>query len=48
MGVPCCRTNQFSRSSLPAAVCMWNLLPSGVFRGILNSFSELVPTEELA
>ena len=35
-----CRTDQFSLLFLPAAVrCLWNLLPSGVFRGaILNFF----------
>ena len=37
--IPCCRTDQFSRSFLPATVLLWNLLPSGVFsKGILSSF----------
>ena len=29
--IPLCRTGQFSRSFLPAAVPLWNLLQSGVF-----------------
>ena len=28
-----CRTDQLSRSFLPDYVCLWNLLPSGVFSG---------------
>ena len=31
--IPRCRTDQFTRSFLPAAVCPLNLLPSGVFSG---------------
>ena len=31
--IPRCRTDQFSQSFLPAAVRLWNLLPSGVFSG---------------
>ena len=30
---PRCRTDAFSRARLPAAVRLWNLLPSGVFGG---------------
>ena len=30
---PRCRTEQFSRSFLPAVVRLWNLLLSGVFSG---------------
>ena len=29
--IPRCRTDKFSRSFLPAALRLWNLLPSGVF-----------------
>ena len=37
--IPRCRTNQFSRLFLPAAVRLWNLLPSGDFNdGSLSSF----------
>ena len=36
---PRCRTDQFSRSFLPAALCLRNLPPSGVFSGdTLRSF----------
>ena len=36
---PRCITDQCSRSLLPAAVCLWNLLLSGVFSGgTLSSF----------
>ena len=31
--IPRCRTDQFSRSLLPAVLRLWNLLPSGVFSG---------------
>ena len=30
-----CRTDRFSLSFFPVAVCLWNLLPSGVFNGSL-------------
>ena len=33
--IPCCRTDQFSRSFLPAAELLWNFLPSGVLSGDL-------------
>ena len=37
--IPRCRTDEFSRSFLPAAlVCLWNLLPSGVFSSGILSF----------
>ena len=36
--IPICRTDQFSQSFLPAAKCMWYLLPSGVFSGGTFSF----------
>ena len=37
--IPCCRTEQFSRSFLSAAVLLSNLLLSGVFNGyVLISF----------
>ena len=37
--MPRCRADQFSRSFLPAAVRLLNLLPSGVFSGgTLSSF----------
>ena len=29
--IPCSKTDTFNRSFLPAAVRLWNLLPSGVF-----------------
>ena len=52
LAIPRCRIDQFSRSFLPAAVRLWNLLPSSVFSGkILSTFQEryeLVPTENLA
>ena len=39
---PNCRiTDQFSRSFLPAAVRLWNMLPSGVFSGGNLSSSEI-------
>ena len=45
--IPRCRTNQFSRSFLPAAVRLWNVLPSGLFSdGTLGC--KLVPYEGLA
>ena len=31
--IPRCRTDQFSRSRLPAAIRLRNLLPSGMFSG---------------
>ena len=31
--IPRCRIDQFTRLFLPAAVHLWNLLPSGVFSG---------------
>ena len=35
-----CRTDQFSRSYLPATIYLWNLLPTGVFSGdTLSSFT---------
>ena len=37
--IPGWRTDQFSRSFLPAAVRLWNLLPSGTFSsGTFSSF----------
>ena len=33
-----CRTDQFSQSFLPAALHLWNLLPSGVYSGGTLSF----------
>ena len=37
--IPRCRTDQFSRSILPATERLWNLLPSSVFSGdTLSSF----------
>ena len=40
--IPCCRTEQFSRLCLTAAVRLWNLLPSGVFSGdIFSSFKSV-------
>ena len=37
--IPRCRTDQFSRSFLLAAVRLWNMLSSGVFSGdTLSSF----------
>ena len=48
--IPLCRTDYFSRSFLPAAVCLWNLLSTGVFSGgtlrFLKSY-EPVPTKGL-
>ena len=35
-----CRTEQFSRSFLPAVARLWSLLPSGAFSGGTLSFSE--------
>ena len=48
--VPRSRTDQLSRSFLPAAVRLWNLLPSNMFSdGTLSSFSsDHMPTESLA
>ena len=47
-----CRTDQSSRSFLPAVEHLWYLLPSGVFSGGTLKLSwkhcELVPTEGLA
>ena len=38
--IPRCRTSQFSRSLLPAAAHLFNLLPSGVLSGVtLSSFN---------
>ena len=38
-----CRTDQFSRPFLPAAVCLWNLLQSVIFSdGILSSFKSAI------
>ena len=34
--ISCCRTDQFTLSGLPAAVHLWNLLPSGVLLNILK------------
>ena len=37
--IPRCKTDEFSWAFLPAAFCLWTLLPSGVFSGdILTSF----------
>ena len=36
--------NQFSRSFLPAALCMWNLLPSSVFSGDSLSYMKRAKT----
>ena len=36
--IPRCRTDPFSLSFLPAAVRLWNLLPSGVLSGGTLSF----------
>ena len=37
--IPRCRTAQFRRSFLPAAACLWNLLPLYLSRGdTLSSF----------
>ena len=33
LAIPHCRIDQFSRSFLPAALCLWNLLSSGVSSG---------------
>ena len=33
LGIPRCRTDQFSRSFMPAAERLWHVLPSGVFSG---------------
>ena len=41
--IPWCKTDQFSQSFLPAAVRLWNILPSGVFSGdTLHSFKSAV------
>ena len=41
--IPLCRTDQFNRSFLPAAVRLRNLLLSGVFsNGTLSSFKSAV------
>ena len=41
--IPHCRTDQFSRSFLPAVGRLWNVLPSGVFNGdTLSSFKSTV------
>ena len=38
--IPRYRTDQFSRSFLSVAVCIWNLLPSDVFSGDTLSSSK--------
>ena len=41
--IPRCRTNQFSRSFLPVALRLWNLLSSDVYSGgTFNSFKSAV------
>ena len=41
--IPCCRTDQFSRSFLSAADSQWNVLSSDVFSGgTLGSFKSAV------
>ena len=41
--IPRCRTDPFSRSFLPPAVRLWNLLPLSVFNGgTLSSFKSPV------
>ena len=32
-----CKTDQFSRSFVPAAARLWNLLPTGVFSNVILS-----------
>ena len=40
--IPRCRTDQFTRSFLPADVRLWNFLRSGVFSGVtLDSFKSV-------
>ena len=41
--IPHCRTDQFIWSFLPAAVRLWNLLPSGMLSGgTLSSFKSVM------